>query len=187
MNLFPFFNEDGFSNSYILSAVPNNGSCIIIDPSDFTVEMLHLVESHDFTVEAIFLTHYNRLHTRGLTKLSKIYNPHIYTPRISEKEFKQVTEIGNQTELTVGGITVHILNLLGDFGTAVFYRIGDYLFTGDLYLAGDRHDEEEIFSVNHAFILKNFKKFLSESGKNFRIFPGYGAPTTRRLEFPELV
>lgn len=186
MNLFPFFNEDGFSNSYILAEPESCGSCIIIDPSDFTIEMLHLVESHDFTVEAVFLTHYNRMHTTGLTKLSKIYNPKIYSPRMTEKDNFEIIEIGEKTEIRAAGMTIRILNFLGDFGTAVFYRINDCLFTGDLYQAGDRHDEEEIFTVNHAFIVKNLRKFLKENKKNFKIFPGYGAPTSCRLEFPEL-
>ena len=146
MNLFPFFNEDGFSNSYILAEKEHNGPCLIIDPSDFTVEMLHLVESHDYTVEGIFLTHYNRMHTTGLTKLTKIYNPQIYSPRIGEKDHFEITEIGDRKTIAAAGMTVNVLNFLGDFGKAVFYRVNGCLFTGDLYLAGDRHEEEELLS-----------------------------------------
>lgn len=186
MNLFPFFNEDGFSNSYILAEKEHNGPCLIIDPSDFTVEMLHLVESHDYTVEGIFLTHYNRMHTTGLTKLTKIYNPQIYSPRIGEKDHFEITEIGDRKTIATAGMTVNVLNFLGDFGKAVFYRVNGCLFTGDLYLAGDRHEEEEIFTVNHAFIVKNLKKWVSENKQNYKIYPGYGAPTSCRLEFPEI-
>ena len=185
MNLFPFFNEDGFSNSYILAAEKNNCPCVIFDPSDFTLEMLQLTENRGYRVEAVFLTHYNRLHVTGLTKLSKIYRPAVYTPRIGDKENFDMTEIGERKTVSAAGIEIRIVNFLGDFGNAVFYRVGNFLFTGDLYQAGDWHAEEEIFTVNHAFIVKSLRNYLCAGKGNPLIYPGFGAPTSFRLEFPE--
>ena len=185
MNLFPFFNEDGFSNSYILAAEKNNCPCVIIDPSDFTLEMLQLTENRGYRVEAVFLTHYNRRHVTGLTKLSKIYRPAVYTPRIGDKENFDMTEIGERKTVSAAGIKIRIVNFLGDFGNAVFYRVGNFLFTGDLYQAGDWHAEEEIFTVNHAFIVKSLRNYLCAGKGNPLIYPGFVAPTSFRLEFPE--
>lgn len=186
MNLFPFFNEDGFSNSYILAPKESHCPCIIIDPSDFTIEMLNIVENHNYIVEGIFLTHYNRIHTSGLTKLTKIYNPKIYAPRTNSVGCFKIEEIGNRTEIQCGDISVKMIHILVDFGRAIFYNVDDFIFTGDLYQAGDWYDEE-FFSINHAFIIKNFKNFLQTDQRNFKIYPGHGAPSSCHLEFPESI
>ena len=96
-----------------------------------------------------------------------------------------MTEIGERKTVSAAGIEIRIVNFLGDFGNAVFYRVGNFLFTGDLYQAGDWHAEEEIFTVNHAFIVKSLRNYLCAGKGNPLIYPGFGAPTSFRLEFPE--
>ena len=81
MKIFPHFSVVGFCNSYIVGG-EKGGGCIMIDPGHIDEELISLLVSNKYNVEAVFLTHCHasffsaKNDTRKVRRKPKVSPPH---------------------------------------------------------------------------------------------------------------
>ena len=66
----------GFSNTYIVANEKLN-EAIIIDPGKITPRIIEKLESKNFKIQGILITHNHETHVQGLRTLNKIYSTNI--------------------------------------------------------------------------------------------------------------
>ena len=78
MKLYFHFAVFGFSNTYLIGN-EDGGDAILVDPGVMDIELLRLIESNNFHIKHILITHSHTAHISGLETLKKIYDFQIYS------------------------------------------------------------------------------------------------------------
>ena len=91
MRLYSYINImiTGFSNTYIVANEKLN-EAIIIDPGKITPRIIEKLESKNFKIQGILITHNHETHVQGLRTLNKIYSTNIYAADYEIGETKTV-------------------------------------------------------------------------------------------------
>lgn len=178
MKLFYNFASVGFSNTYLLG--PERCSdAILIDPGEFNVELLDLVEKNGYYIKHVLITHEQDHHTNGLRTLGKIYDSQIYAARSYVSDIP-TTQVQDGKILEISETSVKIIEILGHSNDSLIFQIENMIFTGDSLSAGRIGSTYNPYSK--ALLLDNLKnKILSLEG-NALIFPAHGPPTTLEIE-----
>lgn len=178
MRVYPHFNPNGGSNSYLVTP-DTSGNIIIIDPSEMDNELIELIESHHYNVKAVLLTHSHKRHTAGLGTLMKIYSPEIYA-YLPEIQGFRTTTLSDGEKRSIAGFMTEVIRVPGHSRDSLVYRIGNILFTGDVLAAGRVGTTKNMLS--NAYLIKNIEEKLMDLADNLLIYPGHGAPSKLRVE-----
>jgi len=176
MKLLSYFS--GIGNSYILGP-DSGGEAILVDPSEFDVTLVDLVESNSFNISTVLFTHSHEHHIRGLRVLKKIYDVRIISGNKEIGGFE--SELADKGErIEASGYIIETLDLEELLEGIRIFRIESLLFTGTLLSAG--RIEAVIPSEKRALLAKSIQKKITEISKEVLILPSYGPPSTADAE-----
>ncbi len=177
MKILFYFSATGFSNTYIIAS-EQSSSAIIVDPGEFSMELLNLINDHKLSIDHVLITHAHASHYRGLKTLLKIFDAQVYSkepiPGIEIREVEQYERIA------MAGYEVEILDIGGHSPHSIVYRIEDALFTGDTLMPG-RLAEAPTPLLQQKLREQIEHELFSKLGPML-VFAGHGAPTTLGVE-----
>ena len=124
--------NDFQENTYIIS---RNNQCVIIDPGNYydneNIEIKNFIDSKNFIVNCILLTHCHIDHILGIKYLQDIFNVDVFIPAGEEEmyksseniavlyglnlynHFEDVKLLGSENKLSFGDINFDVLNVPG--------------------------------------------------------------------------
>jgi hydroxyacylglutathione hydrolase len=172
------FSFGTYSNTYVVGD-EDGGDAIIIDPGKIDTSLIDKIESNNYTISSVLLTHRHRAHTEGLHTLLKIYTPTIYAGSSSFYDYP-VQEVTDTEILTLGNIEVEAIHLPGHTIDSFVYRIGSTLFTGDALHASKIGSTRGV--TEKALLLKGIKEKLLTLDERFLVCPGHGTLSALKIE-----
>ena len=174
MKLLSHFPAIGVSNTYIIGH-EGGGEAILVDPGRFDVTLLELIENNEYEVTTVLVTHNHDNHIKGLKTLLKVYNARIVAGSEKIYEF-DTTTVADGNNLNASGFDIEVIDVEGHSTDSRVYRIGPYLFTGDVLSAGRIGSSHTSFTRD--LLLQSIhNKLLSLNGE-LLVLPGHGPPTT---------
>ena len=183
MKVFMQYCSYGFSNCYVLGTeIEDEGApldAVVIDPGSMEIAILDFIESNNFKLRGILITHDHLNHVHGLRTLKKIYDAKIYAvnPAVQNQKTRVVRD---GDVLKLGGITVNVITIPGHSSDSAIFRINRILFTGDTITAGLLGTT--ISSYGRTKQMDGLRsKVLSLPG-NYIVLPGHGPPSTLDAE-----
>ncbi len=178
MNLFTIFQPYEVTNTYLLNQ-EGESNAVLIDPGRFDLNLLNLVEEHNFYISHVLLTHSHINHTRGIPTIMKVYDAEIYSMKSSIHGFKTHLITGDTT-FSLPGMEVRAVSVPGHSEDSVIYIIENMLFTGDTLMAGYTGQTAGL-SEQKAMTALIRKKIFSLEGE-YLLLPGHGSPSTLSAE-----
>ena len=143
------------------------------------VALLSLIETNDYYIRNVLLTHTHESHAKGLKTLAKIYDFSIYAGSEKVLDFDCVgCDDGDCFE--IDGISVHALQIRGHSADSLVYIIGSYLFSGDSFSAGAVGSAPDSYA--RELLIEEIKQKILSLDGNYLIFPGHGSPSTLEAE-----
>ena len=179
MKIFMQYCSYGFSNCYVLgtdiedSASPRDA--VVVDPGSVETAVLNFIESHEYQLRGVLITHDHKHHVNGLRTLMRIYDAKVYAINPSVQGHK-TTVIRDGDVLKLGEITAYVIAIPGHSSDSAIFRINKTLITGDTLTAGLLGTT--ISSYGRTKQMDGLRsKVLSLPG-NFVVLPGHGPPST---------
>ena len=175
------------TNCYILEDEETQRAAVI-DPGDDGAAIADVLAGDKAEVEYILLTHGHYDHTTGVPELKKhVPQAQVYIHRADANGAgsslfplaSQVPDLRNYGEgdtLTLGSLTIQVLETPGHSPRGVTLRVGDVLFTGDTLFAGDC-GRTDLRGGSYEEILASLKR-LGQLEGNFHVCPGHGETST---------
>ena len=162
-------------NAYLLICQATHGAAII-DTAAHPDLILEQVDAHNVNPTAILLTHAHSDHTDGLPKIQTATGceTYIHTNEPKPQSETQLREVAHGDTLTVGELTVRVVNTPGHTTGGCSFITQNVAFVGDAIFAGSVGGpnislQDEIDSVRDNLLS------LSDT---VRLFPGHGPSTT---------
>jgi len=177
MKVYTHFSVLGFSNSYLIGN-PGGGDAILVDPGVMDLPLLALIESNNYYVRHILITHNHESHVRGGSTLLKIYSAEVYggAKNLLTPDSHQVKD-GEILDLS--GTEVECIEVPGHSSDSLVFRIGSLFFTGDVLLAGRIGSTPNRYA--QALLIHAIENRLLTCERGL-IFPGHGPPSTIQSE-----
>ena len=178
MKLLSHFPAIGVSNTYIIGSM-NGGQAILVDPGRFDVTLLELIENNDFDITTVLITHNHDNHIKGLKTLLKVYKTEIIagSKRIYDFDSLPVTD---GMKINASGFDVEVIDVEGHSADSRVYKIGPYLFTGDVLSAG--RVGSSLTGYTRKLLLQSIRSKIISIQEDLLILPGHGPPTTISAE-----
>ena len=186
MKLYFHYCSLGFSNCYILGTEyeseksdNNLREAIIIDPGSADKQIIDFVETNDYSLRGILITHDHANHARGLTTLKRIYNTEIYAINHTILDFK-TNMIKDEEVFNIGPFTIEVISVPGHSADSAVFKIENMLFTGDALSAGLVGSTSSSYGATVQMTALR-SKVLALPG-NLTVLPGHGPPSTLEAE-----
>ncbi|ROS09720.1 glyoxylase-like metal-dependent hydrolase (beta-lactamase superfamily II) [Chryseobacterium nakagawai] len=163
---------------------------LLIDPSWEINVLKDFVQSHNFEVEGILLTHSHFDHTNLADELAKFYNCSIYITAVEAQTYNftcsNLIYIHTEDELAIGSFLVKPVFSPGHTKGSCCYLIDHSFFSGDtLFIEGcGICTERGADPVEMYFSLQKIKLMLHA---NDRIYPGHRFKKEVGLLFSEVL
>lgn len=173
MKLLKHFSIFGKANSYIIGP-ENGGDAILIDPAVMDIHMLNLIEDNNYYIKYILITHNHPHHLLGLKTLLKVYDADIYSYYTSVGNFRSKSLVHGE-KITLSDFEISVIHVPGHSPDSLAYKIGDFLFVGDVLSAGlvgktDGKVEEEM-------LLDGIEAKIMTLEDHILVLPGHGPPS----------
>lgn len=178
MRLLSHFPAIGVSNTYIIGP-ENGGPAVLIDPGRFDVTLLELIEDNNYDIKTVLVTHDHDNHIKGLRTLLKIYDARIIAGNKKIQGFES-TPVYDGTELDVTGFRITVIDVEGHSSDSRVYKVGPYLFTGDVLSAGRIGTSPTTYT--RKLLIESLKKKILSLDEDLLLLPGHGPPTTIAAE-----
>jgi glyoxylase-like metal-dependent hydrolase (beta-lactamase superfamily II) len=152
---------------------------IVVDPGSVETALLDFIESHEYKLRGILLTHDHLNHVHGLRTLKRIYDVPIYAVNPMVQSHK-TRIIRDGDVLKLGEISVTVTAVPGHSSDSVMFGINRTLLTGDTITAGLLGTT--ISSYGKTKQMDELRsKILSLPG-DYVVLPGHGPPSTLGVE-----
>ncbi|MBR6080977.1 MAG: MBL fold metallo-hydrolase [Treponema sp.] len=169
-----------FTNCYIIvNDDPSVMQAIIIDPGKISNEIISQIETDHYKLVAVLVTHNHLHHVKGLTTLTKIYSPQIYTADY-EIEGCRANLIRGDGKITIAGLDVEYSSLPGHSTDSMIFKIGNLIFTGDALTAGTIGETSGAYFKK--MLCSNIEKKIFSQCDDYVLLPGHGPPSTIAAE-----
>ena len=180
MKLFSHYCTFGFSNCYILGAdFPESRDAIVIDPGSMDKQILECIESNNFDLKGVLITHDHNNHIHGLRTLSLIYNTKIYAVNRVIMEQNTIT-VKDRDIIKIGVFAAEVISIPGHSSDSAVYRIDNMLFTGDVLTAGLVGRTDSAYGA--AVQIDNLRSRVLSLPGDYSILPGHGPPSSLEAE-----
>ena len=184
MKLFFHYCSYGFSNCYVLGADSTQSTdemppAIIIDPGKMDDQILECIESNNFDLRAVLITHDHLGHVHGLRTLKRVYNTEIFAVNRVILDHR-ATLVKDGATLTIGPFKIEVLSIPGHSADSVVYRIDNLLFTGDVLSAGLVGATASAYGA--ATQMNQLRSRLLSLPGDYTVLPGHGPPSTLEAE-----
>ena len=173
----------GFSNCYVLGTDIEDDSsardAVMVDPGSMEIALLDFIESQDYKLRGILITHDHLNHVHGLRTLKRIYDVKIFAvnPMVQGHKTRVIRD-GDVIKL--GAISVNVITVPGHSSDSAVFRINKTLLTGDTLTAGLLGTTISSYGTTKQMDgLRS--KVLSLPG-NYVVLPGHGPPSTLNAE-----
>ena len=182
------------SNCYL---VEKDGNCIIIDVAYRCQKLIEFINSNNFKVVAILLTHGHFDHCGGVEELKRgcnLVDIPVYVHKFDAELCTEAqhnwfritcencypTHFVEEGELKIGDFHLQVLHTPGHTPGSVVYLLGDAMFSGDtlFYMSVGRTD----FPGGDINQLKNSLQKIANLQINYKIYPGHSQCTTLQAE-----
>ncbi len=174
MKIYFHINLEGFSNCYVV-ANEKNHKAFIIDPGRLTESIINNIETDNYKLTDILVTHKHESHICGIKTIMKIYTPKIHAVDWEIEHYKTDILTGDGT-FTAAGLKIKYFSLPGHTSDSMIYKIGNTIFTGDTISAGRIGSTSSNFSKQT--LIKNIKTKIYSQTDETILLPGHGPPTT---------
>lgn len=183
MNVFIHYCPYGFSNCYIMGTdIEDEDSprdAVVIDPGSMDTPMLDFIESHEYKLRGILVTHDHLNHVHGIRTLRRIYDAEIFAVNPVIQELR-TTVIRDGDVLKLGAITVTVITVPGHSSDSAIYSIQKILLTGDTITAGLLG--ATISSYGKTRQMESLRSKVFSLPGNLIVLPGHGPPTSLDAE-----
>lgn len=178
LNIYQHFSVVGFCNTYLVAS-KKYGEALLIDPGHVDLELINLIESNNYKLKHVLLTHRHLSHREGLGTLHKIYDISVHGSSFSSYDFAyQAVEDGQILNLC--DMEIEVIHVPGHSLDSMVYKIDHALFTGDTLMCG------RIGSTpgyrEQTLLINSINQRLMGLDENSLIFPGHGTATKIRIE-----
>ncbi len=164
----------GFSNVYLVGN-ELTGDAFVVDPADFTRDVLVAVEENGWYIRAVLVTHNHEHHVRGLSTLRSIYDATVFAANASVgSQACRVVRDGERFE--VCGMQAEALSVPGHSSDSIVYRVDRVLFTGDTLEAGAIGSTLSRYGGN--LLRQGLAQKVLSQDESCVILPGHGPPST---------
>lgn len=174
MKLLNHFPAIGVSNTYVIGP-DAGGEAILVDPGRFDVTLLNLIEDNDFNITSVLVTHDHDNHIKGLKTLKKVYDFRIIAGSRRIYDF-EAEPVSHGMKINASGFDIEVIDVEGHSPDSRVYRVGAYLFTGDVLSAGRVGSSPTKFT--RELLLRSIHEKISSIHEDLLILPGHGPPTT---------
>ncbi|MCG8452419.1 MAG: MBL fold metallo-hydrolase [Spirochaetales bacterium] len=174
MRVLSHFPAIGVSNTYVIGPA-QGGEAILVDPGRFDTGLLELIEDHGYDIKTVLVTHDHENHIGGLRTLLKVYDAQVVSGN-NEIMGCPARPVNHGEHCRFYGIPVEVLPVKGHSPDSRVYRIGCYLFTGDMLSAGRVGSAMNSFAREN--LLQSLHEHLLSLNEAMIILPGHGPPTT---------
>ena len=197
--------NDFQENTYIIS---RNNQCVIIDPGNYydneNIEIKNFIDSKNFIVNCILLTHCHIDHILGIKYLQDIFNVDVFIPAGEEEMYKSseniavlyglnsynhfegVKLLGSENKLSFGDINFDVLNVPGHSQDHRAFLLKDEkaCLSGDV-LFKNSIGRTDLPGGDYDTLIKSIKNTLFLVGDDFTIYPGHGPLTLVKDEIEQ--
>ena len=179
------------TNCYILED-EETGKAAVIDPGDEAGAIANILEEDKADVEYILLTHGHYDHTTGVPELkrrfpaAKVYIHRADANGAGSQLFPlvgQVKDLNYYKEgdtLTLGSLTILVMETPGHSPGSVTLQVGDVLFTGDTLFCGSC-GRTDLRGGSYDQIMASLKRLGKLEG-DFHVCPGHDRTSTLEQE-----
>jgi len=182
MKLFFYYCFPGFSNCYVLGsdgAANAPREAIIIDPGSMNGDILECIESNDYRLRGVLITHEHGRHIHGLRALKRIYQVEVFAVNGVIHDGK-ATQVKDGEKISVGPFNVEVISVPGHSPDSVVYKIDDLLFTGDALTAGMVGSTASAYGA--AMQMTRLRNRILSLPGDYTVLPGHGPPSTLEAE-----
>jgi len=179
MKLFFYYCVPGFSNCYVLGTEGPQGEAIIIDPGSMENTILETIETNDYKLRAVLITHEHKRHIHGLRTLRRIYRVEVFAINSTIQDC-MTTQVKDGDRISVGPFDVEVISIPGHSSDSVVYRIDRLLFTGDVLTAGLVGSTASAYGA--ATQMNRLRNRLLSLPGDYTVLPGHGPPSTLDAE-----
>ena len=197
--------NDFQENTYIISL---NNQCVIIDPGNYydneNKEIKNFIDSKNFIVNCILLTHCHIDHILGIKYLQDIFNVDVFIPAGEEEmyksseniavlyglnsynHFEDVKLLGSENKLSFGDINFDVLNVPGHSQDHRAFLLKDEkaCLSGDV-LFKNSIGRTDLPGGDYDTLIKSIKNTLFLVGDDVTIYPGHGPLTLVKDEIEQ--
>ena len=178
MRLLMYYGYANRANTYIIGP-EDGGNAILIDPGRFEVPLLNMIEDNNYYIESIILTHAHSNHSKGVNTTLKVYNSKIYAA-IGKLENIRTTMVSDKEVVDISGFEVEFYEIPGHSNDCLVFKIGNLLFTGDIFNSGYLGNPINGFAHNN--MQKDIQERLLTLDGETIVLPGHGPPSTIQAE-----
>lgn len=174
MKVFFHYSLYGFSNVYLVGN-DTSRDALLVDPAEFTENLLDFIESNGYYVRAVLITHNHIHHVRGLSTLLKIYDAKVFSSNAEVRDIRcSVLHDGDLIDIC--GMKVEALSVPGHSSDSIVYKIDKLLFTGDALEAG--LIGHTLSQYGNALLREGIDRRILSQSEDCLILPGHGPPST---------
>ena len=179
------------TNCYILEDEETQKAAVI-DPGDDGAAIADVLKEDRAQVEYILLTHGHYDHTTGVPDLkARFPEARVYIHRADANgagsqlfplagQIKDLCYYGEGDTLTLGSLTIQVMETPGHSPGSVTLKVGDVLFTGDTLFCGSC-GRTDLAGGSYEEIMASLKR-LGELEGNFHVCPGHDRTSTLERE-----
>ncbi len=161
-------------NSYIVMNTQTK-EAIIVDPGKITAKMIEHIETDNYSLAGVLVTHSHDTLSEGLSALQKIYSPKVYAA-YSELITSDANILKGDGILKIASLTVSYFSITGHTPDSMAYKIENSIFTGDSLLSGTIGTTTNPYA--RKLLVKNIQTKLFIHNDSTVIYPGHGPITT---------
>jgi glyoxylase-like metal-dependent hydrolase (beta-lactamase superfamily II) len=175
-----YFNycSHSFSNCYVLGADDGN-EALVVDPGSIDASILEFLETNNYILRGVLVTHDHLTHVRGLKTLKKIYDADVFAINPVIRDIRTI-RVRDGDILNIGSFKTEVISVPGHSADSAVYKIDRLLFTGDALSAGLVGQTDSAYAAaNQITALRS--KILSLP-VDHTVLPGHGPPTTLEAE-----
>jgi glyoxylase-like metal-dependent hydrolase (beta-lactamase superfamily II) len=195
VKLFFHYCLPNFSNCYVLGSdtysadfldIPaenivedSNREAILVDPGEMDADILDFIESNDYTLRGVLITHDHKSHVRGLNTLKRIYDVEIFAVNHVIMDHR-TTMVKDGDVLNIGPFRIEVISVPGHSADSAVYKIENLLFTGDAISAGLIGSTASSYGA--AVQMTAIRSKLLSLPGDVIVLPGHGPPTSLDVE-----
>jgi len=178
MNVLVYFSPETLSNSYVVFG-DDNGEAVLVDPRAFDVPLFTLIETKGLVIRSVVLTHGTPLAARAVRTLKRIYELEVYGGG-DNLEDGRIFNVHRGKHFVSAGLSFHPIPIQGHHTDSIMYQVGDYLFSGDVILAGTMANADA--GYGRALLIQSMRELFNQFDDNILLLPLHGPPSSIGIE-----